>query len=126
MLIPEGPTSYGISALIEASGLATKMVANYGLTELGITTFAPPLHGSGNSGNKYETAVDEIDDDMFGTSGDYFATPVPEETAGQIKEAAQKLLLEAYEEDLVCLSSLLPRRRLSPLWMTPDGHPHKH
>lgn len=107
VLIPEGPTSYGIQALHEASGLAMKMVANYGLTEEGITTFAPPLQSFSDVGTKYETAVDEIDDDTFGAADDTFQTTVTEDMVGSMKETAQILLLDAYEYDLVCL--ILPQ-----------------
>ena len=77
------------------------MVANYGLSEAGITSFAPPVHSLADTGTKYETAVDEIDDDMFGSADDRFLSPVTEEMVGRMKAAAQLLLLDAYEEDLV-------------------------
>ena len=100
-MIPEGPSSYGSQALTDASGLAMKMVANYGMTEMGITTFAPSLDDLGSSSNSYETSVDQIDDGMFGSGGDGFENPVSEVMVGRMKQVAQLLLLEAYSTDLV-------------------------
>ena len=81
-----------LQLLTEASGLATKMVANYGLTSLGITTFAPPLSNFGSKTTNYETAVDELDDDMTGANDDSFENPMTEEMMGRIKLEAQVLV----------------------------------
>ena len=41
MLLEDGPTTYGKQDLREASDLAAKIVAHYGMTEQGLLLFVP-------------------------------------------------------------------------------------
>ncbi len=41
MLLEEGPSTYSVSDLRDASRLAQKIVSSYGMTEAGITMYAP-------------------------------------------------------------------------------------
>ena len=40
-MLPEGPCTYSIKDMLAAGKLAQKVVANYGMTDLGITMWAP-------------------------------------------------------------------------------------
>lgn len=46
--------------------LAAKIVTNYGLSELGITTYAPVSRSSASSSRSFEVTTDNIDEDLFG------------------------------------------------------------
>ena len=59
-----GPTSYGNQAMAEGLSLAMKVVANYGLSPLGITICAPPASGALRKKNSHEVAVDDSDSDL--------------------------------------------------------------
>ncbi len=50
----------------DATRLATRCVANYGLSEVGITTYAPVGPGLGFMQKSFEVTVDNIDQDLFG------------------------------------------------------------
>ena len=41
-LLPEGPSTYSVEDMDAAGKLAEKVVANYGMTDLGILAYAPP------------------------------------------------------------------------------------
>lgn len=45
--------------------LAVKLVANYGMSDLGITTYAP-ASSKFSTGRSIEVSVDNIDEDLFG------------------------------------------------------------
>lgn len=46
--------------------LAAKIVANYGLSEMGITTYAPVSRGKAGMNRSFEVTTDNIDEDLFG------------------------------------------------------------
>jgi hypothetical protein len=48
VMLPEGPGTYSIRDLAAAGKLAQKVVANYGMTDLGITMYAPRGHAEYN------------------------------------------------------------------------------
>lgn len=41
-ILPEGPSTYSVEDMDAAGKLAEKVVANYGMTDLGILAYAPP------------------------------------------------------------------------------------
>lgn len=42
------------------------VVANYGLSDMGITVYAPPSDPPGYGRKSFEVAIDNIDADLFG------------------------------------------------------------
>ena len=42
VMLPEGPSTYSVGDMEAAGKLAEKVVANYGMTDLGILAYAPP------------------------------------------------------------------------------------
>lgn len=58
------PNTHG--NLQDAAKLAQKVVANYGLSEAGITVYAPPGDPPGFGRKSFEVAIDNIDADLFG------------------------------------------------------------
>lgn len=59
------PTTYGAKDLGPAFRLAEKVVANYALTEIGLTSYAPVALSNENR-RTFEVTVDNIDEDLFG------------------------------------------------------------
>ncbi len=101
--LPEGPTSYSELALVDATALANKMVASYGLSALGITIYAPATQSSKQSGRQYEVAVEGIDEDLFGKAAPGGSYQPNEQYIGRMRMAAQELVWDAYNAD--CVSS---------------------
>ena len=60
------PSSYGAKDLGRAFRLAEKIVTNYGLSELGLTSYAPITPGTGSTQRHFEVTVDNIDENVFG------------------------------------------------------------
>jgi len=110
--LPDGPTSYGNMALAEGLSLAMKIVANYGLSSLGITIFAPAPTPNRGKRNAHEVAIDDMDNHLARgiPGGGYQAC---DETMTEIRKAAQQMVREAFATD--CVSP----RRPSDL-----AHPH--
>jgi len=52
----------------DAANLAQKLVSSYGLSDVGITTYAPPGEPPGFGRKAFEVAIDNIDADLFGRS----------------------------------------------------------
>lgn len=52
----------------DAANLAQKLVSSYGLSDVGITTYAPPGEPPGFGRKAFEVAIDNIDVDLFGRS----------------------------------------------------------
>ena len=100
--LPEGPTSYGEEAMVEATALANKMVSTYGLSPLGITIYAPSPGAGKGPGRQYEVAVESLDEDLFGKNPTVGSYPPSEQYIGRMRMAAQELIWEAYDADLVC------------------------
>lgn len=50
----------------DAARLAMKVVATYGLSDAGITVYAPPPEPPGFGRKSFEVAIDNIDADLFG------------------------------------------------------------
>ena len=101
MALPEGPSSYSEEALVQATALANKMVASYGLSPLGITIYAPATESSKQPGRQYEVSVEGIDEDLFGKASPGGSYPPNEQYIGRMRMAAQELVWAAYEADLV-------------------------
>jgi hypothetical protein len=97
--------------------LATSIVANYGLSDIGITTYAPPSRPPGFMRKSFEVAVDNIDADLFGrgTRGGGFQpadqtwTTVQRHVFGLIEDAYQKNLrtLHAHKQALKSATELI-------------------
>ena len=47
LLLEDGPTTYSLGDLRDATKLAQKIVQSYGMTDLGITMHAPKQHALG-------------------------------------------------------------------------------
>ncbi|KAK9845482.1 hypothetical protein WJX81_007602 [Elliptochloris bilobata] len=67
-LLPEGPSTYSVKDMEAAGKLAEKVVANYGMTDLGIFAYAPPPAAKEFGQRSFEVTVDNIDADLFNTS----------------------------------------------------------
>lgn len=105
VVLPGGPTTYGRASLAEAMTLAQKVVASYGLTEVGITMYASPGVASAGVRSNYEVSVDKIDEDMFGRGLDGGMYQASDRTIGKIKKSSQGLVRDAYVKDLVSCSA---------------------
>jgi hypothetical protein len=92
-------------ALAEGLSLAMKVVANYGLSPLGIAICAPPAAGARRKKNSHEVAVDDLDSDLTRgiPGGGYQAC---DESMAEIRKAAQQMVREAYATDCVSSSPL--------------------
>lgn len=90
--------------LQDARGLATKVVANYALTEMGITPFAPRSGGPGFMRKSFEVAVDNIDADLFGRSSRGGSFQPSDKQTEAVARRANQLLLEAYSDAKVSAS----------------------
>lgn len=106
--ISEGPTSYGAEDLEQATALADKLVANYGLSPLGITIYAPASQSRNKSGRQYEVTVESLDEDLFGKTSPGGSYQPNEQYIGRIRVAAQQLVIKAYSDDCVRHPAQLP------------------
>lgn len=80
------------------------MVANYGLSPLGITIYAPATSATKRPGRQYEVSVEGIDEDLFGRAAPGGSYQPNEQYIGRIRMAAQELVWAAYEADCVSCS----------------------
>ncbi|CAD7702334.1 unnamed protein product [Ostreobium quekettii] len=132
-------TSYAVKDMEMAYRLVEKIVCNYGMSKLGITTYAPVTRGTGYMKRSFEVNVDNIDEDLFGRGlkGGMFQPS----DVGQHKMLLEihELLNEAYADCLDILARhadaleagalvLLEKKELSgkELEKIVDDHPPKH
>ncbi|CAD7703964.1 unnamed protein product [Ostreobium quekettii] len=97
-------TSYAVKDLEMAYRLVEKIVCNYAMSPLGITSYAPVTRGAGFMKRSFEVNVDNIDEDLFGRGlkGGMFQPS----DIGQHKMLMEihKMLREAYADCLDVLS----------------------
>lgn len=108
VLLPGGPTTYGRDALADGMTLAQKIVANYGLTQAGVTMYASPAVPAAGVRSNYEVSVEQIDEDVVGQGLEGGMYQASDKTIGKLKMSSQELLREAYNKDLVRLYIDLP------------------
>ncbi|KAK9817111.1 hypothetical protein WJX72_009705 [[Myrmecia] bisecta] len=91
-------TTYSISDLRDGARLAQKIVANYGLSDEGITIYAPPTATLGFMRKSFEVSVDNIDADLFGKGIKGGMWQPSDESLHRLRTAMYGLLGAAYEE----------------------------
>jgi hypothetical protein len=87
----------------DAARLCQNIVANYGMSKLGITTYAPPTGGAlGFMQKSFEVSVDNIDADLFGRGirGGFFQPS--DQSLHELRTAMYDIMREAYAEVQVC------------------------
>lgn len=104
VLLPGGPTTYGLDALAAGMTLAQKIVGNYGLTQAGVTMYATPAVSAAGVRSNYEVSVEQIDEDVVGQGLEGGMYQASDKTIGRIRMTAQELLREAYNKDVVSFS----------------------
>lgn len=57
VMLTEGPTTYSLGDLRDATKLAQKIVQSYGMTDLGITMHAPKQHAIGFMKRAFEVRL---------------------------------------------------------------------
>ncbi len=101
------PSTYGVTDLSDATRLATRLVANYGLSDLGITTYAPVPRRMGFMQRSFEVTVDNIRysvggfDHAFGTTTRGGMFQPSDANYDRIRKTINAVLNEAYDEDMV-------------------------
>ncbi len=85
----------------DATKLAMRFVANYGLdAAIGITTYAPTPSRLGFMQKSFEVAVDNIDEDLYGTSIDGGFFQPSDNSWHAMKSRAADIVKEAYISNL--------------------------
>ena len=96
-----GATTYSVSDVRDATRLAMRLVANYGLDPVvGITAYAPPPGRSGFMQKSFEVTVDNIDSDLFGDSIPGGAFQPSDASWHQIRNRAAEIVKTAYLENV--------------------------
>ncbi len=57
VMLEEGPTTYSLGDLRDATKLAQKIVQSYGMTDMGITMHAPKQHAIGFMKRAFEVRL---------------------------------------------------------------------
>jgi len=100
------PSTYGTNDIRDASKLAMRYVANYGLdANVGITTYAPTPGRLGFMQKSFEVAVDNIDEDLFGNTIPGGAFQPSDNSWHEIKSTAAQIVKEAYISNLETLTA---------------------
>ena len=60
VMLAEGPTTYSLGDLRDATKLAQKIVQSYGMTNMGITMHAPKQHAIGFMKRAFEVRVKNL------------------------------------------------------------------
>ena len=95
------PSTYGTNDIRDASKLAMRYVANYGLDAgVGITTYAPTSGRLGFMQKSFEVAVDNIDEDLFGTTIAGGSFQPSDSSWHEIKSTAAQIVKDAYKSNL--------------------------
>ena len=80
-------------------------MANYGLSAVGITSYAPVPSRLGFMQKSFEVTVDNIDADLFGNSIPGGGFQPSDASWHRTQSAANGIVLEAYNEDLYVLEA---------------------
>jgi cell division protease FtsH len=98
-------STYGVTDLRDATRLAVRLVANYGLDPggLGIAAYAPPPGRLGFMQRGFEVAADNIDADLFGTTVPGGGVQPSDRHWHATLAAAQRVVAEAYADCLVAM-----------------------
>lgn len=97
-------TTYGLLDLRDATKLALRLIANYGLDPVvGIPSYSPPTTGMGFMQKSFEVTVDNIDSDLFGDAIPGGSFQPSDEERHAVKMRAREILKEAYEANIVDL-----------------------
>lgn len=99
------PSTYSTADLRDATRLATRLVANYGMSEAGITTYAPVPARPGFMQRSFEVTVDSIDADLFGSSIRGGAFQPSDESRHRIRVAVHDIMVKAYNHNLYDLEA---------------------
>ncbi|KAI3430488.1 hypothetical protein D9Q98_005083 [Chlorella vulgaris] len=99
------PSSYSNGDLSDATQLAVRVVSNYGMSGLGITSYAPMIGRSGPPKGNFEVSVDSIDADLFGSSLQGGSFQPSDESRHRMRAEVQQLLVNAYNSNLQDLSA---------------------
>ncbi|KAL4448900.1 hypothetical protein ABPG77_007617 [Micractinium sp. CCAP 211/92] len=99
------PSTYGTSDLRDATRLAVRLVANYGMSEAGITTYAPVPTSLGFMQRSFEVTVDSIDADLFGNSIRGGGFQPSDESRHRMRTAVHRIMVDAYNRNLYDLEA---------------------
>ena len=100
------PSTYGTNDIRDASNLAMRYVANYGLdAAVGITTYAPTSGRLGFMQKSFEVAVDNIDEDLFGNTIAGGSFQPSDSSWHEIKSTAAQIVKDAYKSNLDILTA---------------------
>ena len=95
------PSTYGTGDIKDASNLAMRIVSNYGLDSVvGITTYAPPPGSLGFMQKSFEVAVDNIDEDLFGTTITGGSFQPSDDSWHETRSRAATIVKNAYAKNL--------------------------
>jgi len=99
------PSTYGVKSLGLAFRLAEKIVANYGLTDLGITSYAPVIENSLALKRCFEITTDNIDEDLFGRGLEGGMFQPCDSSMHKLLTKCYELMWDAYQESLDIIKS---------------------
>ncbi|KAI7845492.1 hypothetical protein COHA_001038 [Chlorella ohadii] len=100
------PSTYSNADLKDATSLAYRLIANYGLSPLGLTTWAPaPRRSNALKERSFEVTVESIDADLFASSISGGGFQPSDENRHRLRAAVHKVLLEAYNANLADLEA---------------------
>lgn len=104
------PTTYSAKDLGPAFRLTQKMVAHYGLSDIGITSYAPIVANTDAVKHSFEVNVDNIDEDLHGKGLKGGMFQPSDANFDKMLKTCYQIMNEAYQESRVNppISSLNP------------------
>lgn len=85
----------------DAYQLAEKLVTTYGLSDAGISSFAPPYLEPGSNRPSYGVGLYDVDDELFGRNAPANLMAPSDSARDKYKRMTLQLVLQAYEDTLV-------------------------
>eukprot|EP00210_Caulerpa_lentillifera_P004339 g4138.t1 len=98
-------TTYGSKDFGPAFRLTQKMVAHYGLSDLGLTSYAPLVQNSAELRHSFEVNVDNIDEDLFGQGLKGAMFQSSDTSTHKMLIKCYEIMNKAYQESLGIISS---------------------
>jgi len=96
--LPSHATTYGVLGIGDVYKLAEKAVTSYGMSHLGITTWAPASSGPSYMQRSFEPHVDNIDADLFGNAIPAGFFQPSNSALYKIKSEVHNIINDAYSE----------------------------
>lgn len=85
----------------DAYQLAEKLVTTYGLSDIGIVSYAPPNLEPGSNRVAYGVGLYDADDELFGRNSPALLMSPSDGMQDRFTRATLRLVLQAYREALV-------------------------